>query len=155
MKQELLMVRLDTPHMQPYGDAAWEIFERIRRGKPVLVTVEQPRNPEHHAKLWALANAVANFDRDFVDGEDAVEWVKLHIPNMHKTYTLMDGRIVIKTHSISWAKMDQIRFTRFYDRALWLWSQKIGCDPEALLAESRGETLVLEKQDDRDITNDN
>jgi hypothetical protein len=145
MKTELLMVKRDNPYMQPYGDVAWEVFDKIRRGKPVLVTVEQPRNPAHHAKLWALATAVANFDKDFVDAEDAVEWVKLHIPNMHKAYTLMDGRLAITTRSISWAKMDQIRFGRFYDRALWLWSQKIGCDPETLLAEAEEKPLVLER----------
>ena len=146
MKTELLMVRIDHPRpcLQPYQDEAWEVFDTIRKGKPVLVTVEQPRNPEHHAKLWALATAVANFDRDFVDGEDAVEWVKLHIPNMHKAYTLMDGRLAIKTRSISWAKMDQTRFSRFYDRALWLWAQRIGCDPEALLAESKEQPIKLE-----------
>jgi hypothetical protein len=137
MKTELLMIRTDHPYLQPYGDEAWEVFDKIRRGTPVLVTVEQPRNPEHHRKLWALANAVANFDKDFVDAEDAVEWVKLHIPNMHKSYSLMDGRLAIKTRSIAWASMDQIRFTRFYDRALWLWAEKIQCDPETLLTEVR------------------
>jgi hypothetical protein len=63
---------------------------------------------------------------------------------MHKEYRLRDGRLAIKTRSISWAEMDQIKFGRFYDRVLWLWANKIGCDPETLLAESRGEQLVID-----------
>lgn len=135
-KTELLMIRKDGA-LRPYGDVAWDVFDTIRSSKPVLVRVEQPRNPEHHAKLWALANAVANFCDDFADAEDAVEWVKLHIPAMHKAYTLHDGRVVVSTKSISFASMDQTRFGRFYDRALWLWSQKIGCDPELLLEQAK------------------
>jgi hypothetical protein len=144
MRNEILM-KVDVGCLRPYEATGWEIFDVLPRGISIMVKIERPRNPEHHAKLWALAHAVANFDKDFVDGEDAVEWVKLHIPNMHKSYTLRDGRLVIKTNSISWAKMDQIKFTNFYDRALWLWSQKIGCDPEALLAEANGEPLTLER----------
>jgi hypothetical protein len=132
MKAEILM-KVDVGCLRPYEQTGWATFDMLPRGSEVMVTVERPRNPQHHAKLWALATAVANFSDKFVDAEDAVEWVKLHIPNMHKAYILMDGRLAIKTKSIAFASMGQIKFTRFYDRALWLWSQAIGCDPETLL----------------------
>lgn len=146
-KAEILLV-VDRGCFRPYEDVGWEVFDNLPRGSKVMAIITQPRNPEHHAKLWALAHAVANFDKDFVDAEDAVEWAKLHIPNMHKEYRLRDGRLAIKTRSISWASMDQIKFARFYDRALWLWAQKIGCDPETLLAEADGKQLVIEGYND-------
>jgi len=119
--------------LKPYGDAELEVFNRIGSLKPVLVTIHQPRNPKQHAKLWALAAKVADHDDDFLDAEDAVEWAKMHIPNMRREIVLMGGRVGIRTKSISFAAMSQIAFGRFYDRATYLWSQKIGCDPETLL----------------------
>ncbi len=126
--------------LRPYGDAAWDTFDGIRTNKPVIVTVHQARNPEHHAKLWALAAKVADFDPEFTDAEDAVDWVKEQIPNMHRKEAKVgrDGTIVVRIRlkSISFASMDQLAFNRFYDRAVWLWSQRIGTDPETLLEEA-------------------
>ncbi len=110
-----------------------DAFEQIRTTKPVLVTVHQARNPDHHNKLWAIATRVADFCADFDDAEDAVDWAKIHIPNMRRYRQRLDGSVVVSTKSISYASMDQIAFNRFYDRCLYLWSQKIGCDPETLI----------------------
>ena len=134
-KLEIVMKR-DGGCLRPYGDAAWDRFDSVRTTKPVIVTVHQARNPEHSAKLWAMAAKVSDFDKDFIDGEDAVEWVKMNIPSMRRFRVLHDGTVVVSTKSISFASMDQISFARFYDRALWLWAEKIGCDPETLLQEA-------------------
>jgi Protein of unknown function (DUF1367) len=141
----MLMVKFDQPYLLPYGDVAWEVFDHIRKANPVLVTVEQPRNPEHHRKLWALARAVANFGDHFLDAEDAVDWVKLHIAGMHRRYRLVRGTPVIHTKSINFASMDQLEFNKFYDRALELWGILLKCDPEALLEHAKDG--VLEGQD--------
>ena len=134
-KMELAMMK-DGPCLRPYGDVAWDVFDSIRSSKAVIVTVHQARNPDHHNKIWALAAKVADFDQEFTDAEDAMDWVKEQIPNMHeKRAKVLPGGIIevrIKTKSISWASMDQIRFNRFYDRALWLWAERIGTDPETL-----------------------
>lgn len=134
-KNEITMLR-DGGCLRPYGDVAWATFDRVRAGKPIIVTVHQARNPDHHNKLWALATKVADHCDDFDDAEDAIEWVKVNIPSMRKEYVLRDGRLAIRTKSISYASMDQIAFNEFYDKALTLWSAKIGCDPETLLAEA-------------------
>jgi hypothetical protein len=131
-KIEISMIR-DGGCLRPHGDAEWDAFDAIRTSKPVIVTVHQARNPEHHEKLWALATKIADFDVDFLDAEDAIEWAKMHIPNMRTITIMRDGRVGVRTKSISYASMDQIAFGRFYDRALYLWAEKIGCDPETLL----------------------
>lgn len=127
-----LTMMKDGGVLRPYGDVAWEEFDQIGN-KPVMVTVHKARNPLHHAKLWALATKVADFDKEFTDADDAVRWVKRHIPGMHKRYKEKDGSLVIELASINFESMDQLRFNRFYDRALWLWTQRIGVDPETLL----------------------
>lgn len=135
MKTELLMQR-DGFCLRPYGRVAEDAFDAIRTSKPIVVTVHQARNPLQHDKLWAIAAKVADHDEDFTDAEDAVEWAKMHIPSMRKIRVLRDGTSLVQTKSISFASMDQIAFGRFYDRALYLWAEKIGCDPETLLEQA-------------------
>lgn len=125
-------------HLVPASDYDAELLDGIQTKRNVVVTVHQVRNPEHHRKLWAIAAAVANFDRDFTNAEQAVRWVKRQIPNMHRRYREKDGSLVLEYESINWGNMDQIKFANFYDRALYLWSQRIGCDPETLLREASG-----------------
>jgi hypothetical protein len=129
------MVR-DGGCLRPVGQASWDAFDSVRTTKPVIVTVHQARNPEHHNKIWAIAAKVADHDDDFLDADDAMDWVKMHIPNMRSIVVMNDGRTVVRTKSISFASMDQIRFNRFYDRALYLWAEKIGTDPETLLEQA-------------------
>jgi hypothetical protein len=73
-KQTEILLKVDVGCLRPYEDAGWEIFDRLPRGSTVMARILQPRNPEHHAKLWALAAAVSNFGDHFVDAEDAVDW---------------------------------------------------------------------------------
>jgi hypothetical protein len=133
-RREILMVK-QNGGLFPASPLDAELLQQVGK-EPVLVTVWQSRNPNHHQKFWAIATAVANFDPDFADAEDAAEWAKMHIPNMRSIVVLRDGRAMIRTKSISYASMDQTAFGRFYDRALWLWAEKIKCDPESLLREA-------------------
>jgi hypothetical protein len=135
VKLELAMRRSVSGHtLIPDSLHDAEAMEGISRTTPFMVTVHQSRNVEHHKKLWAVATKVADFCDDFHDAEDAVEWVKLQIPSMRREYVFNDGKVVMATKSISFAALDQVRFARFYDRAMALWSMRIGCDPETLEA---------------------
>jgi hypothetical protein len=136
MKHEIVMVR-DGGCLRPYGEVSWDAFDSVRTSKPVIVTIHQARNPEHHNKIWAIAAKVADHDDDFIDAEAAMEYAKGNIPDMHtkEWKVLPNGTLIctVKLKSICWASMDQIRFNRFYDLALALWAEKIGTDPETLL----------------------
>lgn len=135
-KRELVMIRR-AHSLVPYGNAELEAFEeQMTTTKPVMVTIHRARNPLQHAKLWAIAAKVADHSEDFHDAEDAIEWAKVHITNMRSYRQLLDGSVIVSTKSISFASMDQTAFERFYDRCLFLWAKKIGCDPETLLRET-------------------
>ena len=121
-KLELVMIRSKLS-LVPYGNGELEAFEeKVTTTKPVMVTIHRARNPLQHAKLWLIASKVADHSDDFHDAEDAIEWAKIHIPNMRAYRQLLDGSVVVSTKSISYASMDQTAFERFYDRCLWLWS---------------------------------
>jgi len=122
--------------LRPFGNVAIEDFEKVRRGKPVVITIEEVRNPDFLRKYWALATAVANFCDDFDDRYDADFWVRSHMPWMLKEFILDDGRVAVRLKSIALEKMSQEAFSRFYDRAVYLWSKRIGCDPETLLEQA-------------------
>ena len=135
-RQELLMKKLNNC-FTPYGDVAWETFDLVQSKEPILVTIQQARNPDHHNKLWALAGKVADFDDSFTNAEAAVRWAKRRIPEMHKRYRDVDGSLVIELESISFANMDQIQFSKVYDQVLFLWAERLECDPETLLDEDK------------------
>ena len=131
-----IVMRRDGACLRPLTDIDFDLLEEVRTKKAVTVTVHQARNPEHHSKLWKIATLVADNDQGFHDAEDAVEWAKLQMPWMWQEHkVLATGQTVIRTKSISYASMDQIRFARFYDRCLHLWSQRQGTDVESYLAE--------------------
>lgn len=135
MSKVEIVMKKTASGLTPYGDSEWEKFDTIRTTKPVIVSVHQARNPEHTAKLWAIATRVANFDPGFEDAEDAIKWVKEQLGLCKRKVTQRrDGTVEIRIEyeSIAEHAMDQITFGRFYDRALFLWAQRIGCDPEQL-----------------------
>lgn len=134
MKLELTM-RRDGGVLRPHGDVATDLFfDSVPSGVTLMVTIAQPRNPDHHNKFFAICAKVANYDEDFFDAADVAEWIKLQIPSMRKEYVVpATGRVIVRTKSISWAAMSQVEFNQFYDIAMKLLAEKIGCDPELLL----------------------
>lgn len=128
-----LLAYRDRAVLRPWGEAAEIDFDRIpQRPKFITIEVRQPRNPEHLAKYWVICQRVAGTDPEFTDAEDVHEWIKVRL-RMFKEYKDWDGRILIRTKSISVESMDQIKFASFYDRALWLLSERLGIDPVELL----------------------
>lgn len=139
MKREMLMKKVGGA-LRPDGDQSWEVFETVRASKSVLVTVHQPRNPDHLKKYWAVCAAVADADPGFDDREDADHWVRVSIPWMRKEYRLGDGRVSVRPKSIALGAMDQEEFERFYERAIALWSERLGMDAEQLRDEANSRT---------------
>jgi len=117
----------------PYGVVAEELFDTIPSKEPVIVAVHQPRNPQHHAKLWAMLSKVAQFDPTFNSAEAVLIWLKLKMPEMHDVYRFRGEQMVIVPKSIDFASMDQIGFNRFYEDAIELLGKRLGCNPEMLL----------------------
>lgn len=111
-------------------------FQKVRENKAVIVTVHQARNPDHHAKFWAVAALVADNDDHFHDAEAAVEWAKIKTPWMIRSWKDDFGRIIVQTKSSDWASMDQLTFNKFYDRSIALWSERLGVDVETLELEA-------------------
>lgn len=119
--------------LRPWGEASWNDFDRVPQNKHVMIDITQRRNVAHHNKMWAIFQRVAECCPGFDDAEDVCEWVKIKLRMVKAYKDWGDGRIIVRTKSISFASLDQVRFSAFYDRAIWLLSEHIGIDPESLL----------------------
>lgn len=100
----------------PHNEAASEALRGIAWGTKVKAQISRPRNPGHHDKYWALCSKIA----DAIPGDYTAENISdvLKIESGHATAVQTKGGIIYLTRSISWAKMDQAAFAKFYDRCL-------------------------------------
>ncbi len=130
---KLTMIRPLAPFaLVPRYDYDNEVLAMIPTNKPVIVSIHQPRNPEHFNLFWALASKVADFHPAFLDADDAVRWAKRRL-GMFKSFHEKDGTIWCEYQSLAVESMDQIEFNAFFDKCLALWAKEIGCDPKLLL----------------------
>ena len=128
---KLLMKRSRAGGLVACDAVSEDSFFTLPIGKELLVTVTQPRNPEHFKKFWALAKRVADFHPGFIDASDAVRFAKRKL-GMFKHFHEKDGTLWCEYESIAVESMDQLAFREFYDRCLDVWASEIGCDPEEL-----------------------
>lgn len=120
------------PCLLPYGAAAIKDFENVSGQKPVIVKAHQPRNPKHHDRIWSIYQIAAETDPVLETADQINEWVKIKLG--YVDYIIKhEGRSLVKTRSISFESMDQIKFKIFYDRAIKVLCERLGVDVEDLL----------------------
>ena len=131
MPKLLMMKKQGSLH--PITEVDWDEFDNVPFDKPVFVTVRMSRNPEHLKKYWAVASTVADHCDAFDNKEDADWWARMSSPLMRKELTFKDGTTAWRPLSIALDKMDQGKFSLFYESAIKAWAELIGADPEDLI----------------------
>jgi len=116
--------------LRPYSSDDAEGFSELVEDQPYKVKISRPRNVRFHAKYFALLNLVKdNLPEDFAlttpTGEtipvNSVKSLLWHIKMQNGHYTekmTMGGRITYEADSISFAKMDEASFQKFYDASI-------------------------------------
>ena len=93
-----------------------DTFEALPRGKAMTVETKLPRHIRHHRLFWALLQLV--FDaQDYYDTPEALLAV-IKVRLGHCDIVRSRVGIVAVPRSISFAKMEQTDFNRFFDRAI-------------------------------------
>ena len=107
----------------PMYDSDLDEKHRLRIGDNVLCTIKRPRNYEFHKKYWALLRlTVANLPHliqqqmQIFTEEDLLDCLKIDLGLF--TTRWHGGRQIVKTGSISFAKMDNTEFERFFSRSV-------------------------------------
>lgn len=107
----------------PMYDSDLDEKHRLRIGDNVLCTIKHPRNYEFHKKYFALLRlTVANLPHliqqqmQIFTEEDLLDCLKIDLGLF--TTRWHGGRQIVKTGSISFAKMDNTEFERFFARSV-------------------------------------
>lgn len=137
-----ILCRVTSMGLSPMYDSDLDEKKRLKIGETVLCKITKPRNYEFHKKFFALVRLT--FDnlpewivRDYnvYSLEDMLTLIKLDLGFaslvQHGEYTL------VKEKSISFAKMDNTEFEKFYNRAvdIVLYKYLRGTEKESLLEE--------------------
>lgn len=107
----------------PMYDSDLDEKHRLRIGDNVLCTIKRPRNYEFHKKYFALLRlTVANLPHliqqqmQIFTEEDLLDCLKIDLGLF--TTRWHGGRQIVKTDSISFAKMDNTEFEKFFARSV-------------------------------------
>lgn len=126
----------------PMYDSDLDEKHRLRIGDNVLCTIKRPRNYEFHKKYFALLRlTVANLPHliqqqmQIFTEEDLLDCLKIDLGLF--TTRWHGGRQIVKTGSISFAKMDNTEFEKFFARSVdaILRIYLCGTDRQALIEE--------------------
>jgi hypothetical protein len=127
--------RTGASGLVPADVMAEELLATVPDGREVLVTVRRARNPRHHRLLWALLRKVVENSEQWADERALLDSLKL-ATGLFEARMAFNGIPFAVPASISFAAMDQGRFSEWFDKAVTILSRDVlGCAPEELRAE--------------------
>lgn len=130
------LFRKSFGYLRPADEEAQEIVAGMGRDEVVRVTVRRVRNPRFHRLFFALMNLVWQHQDRFVSREALLTYVKIGVGHV-ETVILDDGRTVYIPKSISFAKLDEHDFRKFFDAVVRLLVERVlpGWNADDLTAE--------------------
>lgn len=111
MRREGQALRARDPHSH-------ELLMGITAGVDVMARVTQPRNPAQHRLVWALVKLIADNHPDYSNPAEVMRHLKMlaGLVNEFPGVNPRTGEAMIyyEVQSLSWATMDQIRFSQVF-----------------------------------------
>ena len=104
----------------PADDFAAEELARLPTGKDVLIKARMARNPRHLRLAWALAQKLSEATDFLPDRETAMEYLKIKSRHVRLVHDPRTGQLHILPKSINFASLDQIAFSRIFDRMVYV-----------------------------------
>ena len=108
-----ITVRREGDLLAPVLPSDIEALENIKQGQLVTVELKRSRNLKFHAKFFALIQIVVD-NTDYLNSEEVLHLLKLKLGH-YDTIVNTNGKYIYKPKSISFGKMDQDTFNRFYN----------------------------------------
>lgn len=103
-----------------------DAFNKLAYDRILTGEFKQKRNVDHHRKFFALLQATLDQTDDYKDVEDLLTALCYDLGHYRKI-RLLNGAYTVERKSISFAKMDQVEFNRFYERAIGRLADFLGC----------------------------
>jgi hypothetical protein len=117
----------------PADADAEEMMSGIKNGVGVFVSVKEPRNYKHHQLMFVMLNKICENCLEWKDAHSLLDALKIEVGYVDRVKDL-HGKIYLKPKSISFEKMDQTAFRRFYNRLVHVVCTQVipGLDKEDL-----------------------
>lgn len=141
-----ILMRKVLGTLRPVDAQGEEIMRSVSNGSIVRVTVKKPRNIKHHRKYWALISLLHENQERYATPEELSDAIKCATGHCN-VLTRSDGYEIRVPRSISFGKMDQTEFDRFYERVIdlavtriipGLSREDIKREVEAMVSDQRG-----------------
>lgn len=113
--------------LRPFDGDSVDEFAKLPIGKPLEVTIRQPRNAAHARLYWALCQRIA--EAKGVTAENISDVLKIATGHFSLVHTKKYGNIHIPK-SISFANLDQTAFRDFFERCVRVVYEEWGIEPE-------------------------
>ena len=113
---EIVFLKRHGLTLVPLGEADAEALQRLS-DKPLRATLSQPRNIQHHRKLFALLKLILDNQERYKSTDELLAAVKVHLGYCDAVF-MKDGTEIRIPKSISFTSMDQAEFSGFYERVL-------------------------------------
>ena len=120
----------------PVDDDALASIDALKDGHDVVIDVHSSRNPGHHRKFFSLLKKIV--DAGLFDSvDDALLAIKIACGEVETWISPNTGQVYYIPRSISFERMDQARFKRLWDRAVYVICTRwlAGADQRLLLRE--------------------
>lgn len=121
----------------PVDREGLDILSTIRDERDVIVEVRQARHPKHHRLFYAILKFIVEHT-EFDSIEAAKSAIKVACGEVDPVIDPESGKIFWTVRSISYAAMDQTRFSAFFDRACRVITERWmppGTTPDSVRAE--------------------
>ena len=103
--------------LKPADDEATEALKKWKQGDILRAEVSKPRNIGHHKKFFSLLNIVVDNQERFRNTSELLDAIKFELGHID-TRRKMNGEFFQVPKSISFAKMNQLEFDKFYSKAI-------------------------------------
>lgn len=134
--------KVTSTGLVPLDDNDLQQYRKLTLGSDVRVRVTMPRNIRFHRKFFALLQIVFCNLPERLQQEGRLYSIEallaaIKIDMGYYSMVKVGGKNVVKLRSISFAKMDEAQFSRFYDLAVTdiLNNYLPGTEPGALVQE--------------------
>ncbi len=119
---EFYLTKTDTMTFKASYDSDAEAVKHIPIGESVKAKFTKSRNIRHHRKFFAMLQMVVDnmpetMPNQYQDIDLLLDEIKFQLGHFEMHHTL-GGKDYYKVKSISFGKMDQVKFDEFYNRAV-------------------------------------
>ena len=114
---KIILIKQFDNSFKPAYDMDLEKLKRIKPNEFIECEIKKKRNIKFHRKFFALIDLVYQNQSTYINSED-LRADLIITAGYYTTYINIEGSVVKKADSISFAKMDEHSFNEFYSKII-------------------------------------